>query len=236
MMMVRFRTTGNAKHKKKRQKKEDDTLPLLATLLKQRRFDEMYEILQFHSHLPEWLGIGEDVTTASILHQMIRSNAPLHLIDLLMIKLTELYRGECPASLTNAQGHTALHIAVICGSDLSIVRRLTAQSTVPASTMDISRRFPLHWACAATPTCASSAVVRYLLELYPEAMVVQDATGQTPLDLAAHNKGRQRAVASMSEIIKLELTTALWKLLPSCRSSARKGTKGRKHARMRFVV
>lgn len=240
--MVRFRIQTTTLKKKK----NDDTLPLLSTLLKQRRFDEMYEILQFHSHLPQWLGIGQEssVTTASILHQFIRNNAPVHLIDLLLIKLTELFRGECPASMTNAEGHTALHIAVMCGRDLDIIRRLTAQSTLPASTMDSSRRFPLHWACAATASASSrdesrrtAAVVRYLLELYPEAMMVKDATGQTPLDLSAHqssNGRRQRTVSAT--LIQLDLHTALWKLLPSCRSVVRKGSKGRKHPRMRFVV
>lgn len=162
-----------------------DAPPLLATLLKQRRFDETYEVLQFHAHLEEWLGLSsKSVSTASILHNLICADAPVHLIDLALIKLSELRRGECPVeSMDSKNGQTALHIAVIHGADLAVIRRLTAHSTWAASSLDSFRRFPLHWACAGVSASASSSsqrrkqkqvtaseTFRYLLELFPEAM------------------------------------------------------------------
>jgi hypothetical protein len=85
--------------------------------LEQQRFDEIYEVLQFHSHLEKWLGFLQSkssVTTATILHDMIRADAPLHLIDLALVKLAELRRGECPTRAMDSEtGQTALHIAVI---------------------------------------------------------------------------------------------------------------------------
>jgi hypothetical protein len=258
----------------------------LATLLEQHRFDEIYEVLQFHSHLEKWLGLLQlksSVTTATILHDMIRADAPLHLIDLVLVKLAELRRGECPTlAMDSETGQTALHIAVIHGADLAMIRRLTAHSTMAASSMDSFRRFPLHWACAgvastSTNTLTSSSgsspawrrkqpgtqpartaavavdIIRFLLELFPEAMTVKDCGGKTPFDLATaqqqhhtalssflprRNRQQQHARSVMMTRIHLELTTTLWKLMPTYRAVVRKqqdkGT--RRHARMRFVV
>jgi hypothetical protein len=262
---------------------QEDAPLLLATLLQQRRYDEIYEVLQFHSPLEEWLGLLQTkslTTPASILHDMIRANSPLHLIDLALAKLAELRcAGECPTLTMDPEtGQTALHIAVIQGADLAVIRRLTAHSTLAASSMDSFRRFPLHWACAgvssATSTGSSSSqgrkggaqqaivavsaeTIRYLLELFPEAMTVKDCGGKTPYDLAtAHQQQRQHTTALSlflrprrgqqkhqaqsvtSTRIQLELTTALWKLLPTYRAIVWKqqGNGTRRHARMRFVV
>jgi hypothetical protein len=265
---------------------QEDAPLLLATLLQQRRYDEIYEVLQFHSPLEEWLGLLQSkkslTTPASILHDMIRANAPLHLIDLALAKLAELRScGECPTLTMDPEtGQTALHIAVIHGADLAVIRRLTAHSTLAASSMDSFRRFPLHWACAgvssATSTAGSSSsqgrtggsqpailavsaeTIRYLLELFPEAMTVKDCGGKTPYDLAtAHQQQQQQHITTLSLFfrprrgrqehqaqsvtstrIQLELTTALWKLLPTYRAVVRKqqGNGTRRHARMRFVV
>jgi hypothetical protein len=169
--MVRFRTAAIP---------QGDTPPLLASLLKQRRFDEIYEVIQFHAHLDEWLGLTtRSVSTATILHDMIRADAPVNLIDLAVVKLAELRRGECPVDSMEAEnGQTALHIAVIHGADFAVIRRLTAHSTLAASSLDSFRRFPLHWACARVSSSpknqqkqtATAETIRYLLELFPEAM------------------------------------------------------------------
>lgn len=259
---------------------QEDVPVELATLLEQQRFDEIYEVFQFHSHLEKWLGLLQSkssVTTATILHDMIRADAPLHLIDLALVKLAELRRGECPTlAMDSETGQTALHIAVIHGADLAMIRRLTAHSTLAASSMDSFRRFPLHWACAGVTSTGSSGssparrrkqrgtqparaaavaadTIHFLLELFPEAMTVKDIGGKTPFDLATAQQQHHTALSSLLPLrnhqqqqarrvtmtrIQLELTTALWKLMPTYRAVNRKqqdkGT--RRHARMRFVV
>jgi hypothetical protein len=158
--MMRFRKAVNPTPQ------QEDVPVELATLLEQQRFDENYEVLQFHSHLEKWLGLSQSkssLTTATILHDMIRADAPLHLIDLALVKLAELRRGECPTlAMDSETGQTALHIAVIHGADLAMIRRLTAHSTLTVSSMDSFRRFPLHWACAGVNStgCSGSSPAR----------------------------------------------------------------------------
>jgi ankyrin repeat protein len=167
------------------------------------------------------------------------------------------------------------------GSDLAMIRRLTAHTTM-ASSKDSFCRFPLHWACegvASTSTntltgssgssparrrkqrgtqparaaAVAADTIHFLLELFPEAMTVKDCGGKTPFDLAMaqqqyhtalssflprRNHQQQQARSITMTRIQLELTTALWKLMPTYRAVVRKqqdkGT--RRHARMRFVV
>jgi hypothetical protein len=54
-----------------------------------------------------------------------------------LVNLAELRRGECPMRAMDLEtGQTALHIAVIHGADLRVIRRLTVYSTLAASSMD----------------------------------------------------------------------------------------------------
>lgn len=190
--------------------------PSIERLAKQRRFDEITDILQFKgpAALSSWLGISRnskletedeitwvEPTSSSALHLIMRHCPPVAVVDILIQKMTEIKRGYMPEAAVDELGRTALHIAVESGCDISVIKRLTASSELPAITMDSYGRFPLHWgACSASTrrgrSMKNNAVdtVSHLVELYPHAAIVPDSSGKTPWDLAV-DKGADKRIA-----------------------------------------
>jgi hypothetical protein len=129
---------------------------------------------------------------------------------------------------------------------------LTGRTSSNSSSAPIPRP-----ATVAAATAVAADTIRYLLELFPEAMTVRDCWGKTPYELATSHQdqeqqqhrtalslfllrrtSQQQAQSVAMTRIELELTTAMWKLLPTYRAVVRKqhGNGTRRHARMRFVV
>jgi hypothetical protein len=194
--------------------------PPLSQLVKQRKFDEIIEILQFKGTigLESWLGIvsnnmlkGEDDATlvepksASALHAIMLHRPPVAVVDMLIQKLTEIKRGYIPEATVDALGRTPLHVAVEAGCDISVIKRLTASSELPVLTMDSAGRFPLHYACgppARGRGMKHNAVdtVNHLVEIYPKAVIVTDSSGKTPFDLATDHKADKRILLGLTMV------------------------------------
>jgi hypothetical protein len=149
--------------------------------------------------LSSWLGVVpsgglgvEDDNTAVCslaLHQIMIHSPSASVVEILVKKMKEVKSGYVPEAAVDQRSQTALHIAVEVGCDISVIKCLTASSDLPAFTMDIMGRFPLHIACYSSPRRGrgmlqnTEQIINHLLEIYPQAAIVPDLTGKTPLQL-----------------------------------------------------
>jgi hypothetical protein len=175
--------------------------PSLLSLAKNRRYDEILEKLEYKDsgELSLWLGVvpgsgvgvGEDNTAVCslALHQIMIYLPPKSVVQLLIKKMKQVKRGYIPEAAVDERSQTALHIAVEVGCDISVIKCLTSSSDLPAFTMDNMGRFPLHIACYSSPRRGrgmlenTEQIINHLLEIYPQAAIVPDLTGRTPLQL-----------------------------------------------------
>lgn len=200
---------------------DDDLLlrkPLLF-LAKQKKFKRIETILTFMKlqALAIWLedfrpvknlaGLQETGNGTTMLHMIMEYRPPATLVNLLILKLSELHNGFVSEDATDVRGRTALHLAVQYCCDSSVIERLVSglMSFAPAATKDFSGRLPLHWACEnprglktkgwrllscgdQSEQCINmSEIIELLLKVYPHAVTVKDCKGRTPLNLALEN-------------------------------------------------
>jgi len=198
----------------------DDALPSLAALAASQRFDEIIEILQFQRKIEPWLCVpGPAKLTA--LHIVMLYNPPVALVDLLIESLSRLVEPNyVPEATVDIRGQTPLHVAAASGCSLAVIKRLTKMSHHAVLHRDNVGRLPLHYVC-----CGSNAkdddtatrttrrkkkaagrrrdainmvhCIHYLVDIYPQACAIRDASGWIPLDLAIHNKADQRVILAL---------------------------------------
>jgi len=90
---------------------------------------------------------------------------------------------------TNGAGQTALHLAAASNVAPPIVQRLLSGVTacMPACTKDSVGRHALHYACTVRCDTQQVVVIDLILQAYPQAVLIADDEGHTPLDLAVGN-------------------------------------------------
>jgi hypothetical protein len=178
--------------------------PSISSLAKNRKFDEIVSKLKSKDteSLCSWLGIvpsGSDgiddpIVCSLALHQVMLQRPPVAVAELLIQTMKDLKPGHIPEAAVDEKSQTALHIAVEVGCDISVIQCLTATTDLPAFTMDVWGRFPLHIACASGPRRGRGMMtntvqtINHLLEIYPQAVIVPDLSGKTPLQLV-QNRG-----------------------------------------------
>lgn len=151
------------------------------------------------------------------LHRLAAVRPPVDLVAILIQRMTAIYK-NAPLDATDALGRTPLHVAAARGS-AEIIRLLTygcpGQSMIVTATLfnDIWLRSPLHWACSHTKEVTNRTVlqrifmllfsvkttdmvgaVQVLIEAYPEAVLLRDRDGRTPVTLAIENDADPRIV------------------------------------------
>jgi hypothetical protein len=175
--------------------------PSLLSLAKHRKFDEIVGKLEDKDsgELSSWLGVlpngsfGIDHDNTAIcslaLHQIMIHRPPANVVEMMIKKMKQVRSGYIPEAAVDEKNQTALHIAVEIGCGISVIKCLTATSDLPAFTMDTVGRFPLHIACCLSPRRGrgmienTEQIINHLLEVYPQAAIVPDLTGKTPLQL-----------------------------------------------------
>jgi ankyrin repeat protein len=214
---------------------DDDTLlrkPLLF-LAKQQKFKRIETILTF-TKAPDsatWLedfrpaknsaGLQGACNGTTMLHMILQYKPPVSLVNLLILKLSELYQGFVPEDAVDVRGRTPLHLAVQYYCDPSVIQRLISgrMSSAPAVTKDYWGRLPLHWACensqghkyngwrllacgSRSEQCSimSAEIIEILLTVYPHAVTVKDCKGCTPLDLALENGADHETVLLLDHV------------------------------------
>jgi hypothetical protein len=157
----------------------------------------------------------------SPLHMIMHYHPTPTVVDKLIEYLSSSKKSHAvPEEAIDMQGFTPLHVGACKGCSVSVMRRLvTGASTVkPAIVKDSMGRHALHWACANPRVKASTAlctpfrqrrslntdglspednmvqVVVLLVKAYPEASIVPDMEGHTPLDLARANGADPRII------------------------------------------
>jgi hypothetical protein len=192
--------------------------PSLLSLAKHRKFDEIIEKLKDKDigELSSWLGVvpngsfgieNDQTTVCSLaLHQIMVYRPPDTVVEMMIKKMKQVRSGYIPEAAVDEKSQTALHVAVEIGCDISVVKCLTVSSDLPAFTMDNMGRFPLHIACCLSPRRGrgmiqnTEQIINHLLEVYPQAAIVPDLSGKTPLQLLL-----SRGVSSKERRIVLTL-------------------------------
>ena len=205
--------------------------PSISSLAKSRKFDEIIEQLQTKDseELYRWLGIApndksndgiyeEDTIVCSLaLHDVILQRPPASVVQLLIQTMKRLKPGHYPEAAIDENSQTALHVAVEVGCDMDVIQCLTETTDLPALTMDAAGRFPLHICCAAGARRGRGAwsntvhTINHLLEIYPQAVVVPDLSGQTPLQLVQR---RGTHVADRRILLTLKMVSHLLSKTP----------------------
>jgi hypothetical protein len=196
----------------------------ISSLAKLRKFDDIVAKLKSKDSeaLSSWFGIvpsssatTDDDNTAVcslVLHQIIPHHPPVAVVQILLEKMKEVKNGYIPEAAVDEKNQTVLHIAVAVGCDIDVIKCLTMTSDVPAFTMDYSGRFPLHIACSTSPRRGRGMmsnnvlIINHLLEIYPQAVIVPDLSGKTPLQ---HVQNRGTIVADKRIILTLKMVQHL---------------------------
>lgn len=191
--------------------------PTLAALSEQRKFTKITKILKNREvNLALWLGCAnaskDDKEPA--LHVLVASRPPLLLVDLMIQKLNAVQPGHVPEGAVNDSSETPLHIAIRTGCDFNVWERL-AYSELPMITMDDVGRYPLHWVCALKKLprgLKKEQIVEFvnrLIKIYPQASIIPDVYGKTPLDLAVRSKnGGERVRVAIQTVQNIVTKTA----------------------------
>jgi len=127
----------------------------------------------------------------NILHMACRKRAPLYILE----RLCEIQ--AMLAVETNAQGQTALHIAVAAQASSSVVEYLLQTNPAATFVRDDDSRTPLHLACMGAMSgeyyddpmlwiaySPDFATVRLLCDANPHMANEEDAEGMTPIEHA----------------------------------------------------
>lgn len=179
----------------------DDALPSLEQLARQKRYDEIIEIIQFQRKLDAWLCVPNP-TNSTALHIIMPYQPPVELVDIMIQSLARLVE-PCylPEATVDTLGRTPLHLAIASQCDIVIVRRLTKMSHHAVLTRDSVGRLPLHWVLCANGgktkkkiVLNAIATIKLLVDIYPQACTAHDNGGHTPLDLAIQYKCDRRII------------------------------------------
>jgi hypothetical protein len=127
---------------------------------------------------------------------------PPEFLQALLDRLMDVY-DNVPEDVTDPQGYTPLHIWIIqklylqIGCDAGALTRLLAVTSAPLMQDVMHQRCPLHWLCwngpppssnqrenSSSKICPRIETLRILLDAYPEATLMCDVDGRTPVDLA----------------------------------------------------
>jgi Ankyrin repeats (3 copies) len=160
------------------------------------------------------------LTRETPLHRLVALQPPLAIVVSLVQRLTSMFQ-NAPKEMTDIEGRTPLHVSVISRGRSEMVRFLIKNSTA-AVVQDAWMRCPLHWACTQPgivtlkpgprgllPFMRSQSkdsspieknddmvlTVSALIRAFPEATVIRDCNGLTPLDLAIEHQADYRVVA-----------------------------------------
>lgn len=190
----------------------DDALPSLFQLASQHRFDEIIEILQFQRKLEHWLCVPNPAKLTA-LHMVLLYHPPVALLDVLIASLGRLVEPHyVPEATVDVRGQTPLHVAASSGCDISILKRLTKMSHIAVFHHDNLGRLPLHCLCSkddcvSWPPPSKRKVKRdsqntvqcihLLVDIHPQACIMRDIAGRTPLDLAVENRMDQSVLSAL---------------------------------------
>jgi hypothetical protein len=180
--------------------------------------------LWFQDDLTRRNNLGKGFNTAfsageTPLHRIVAVQPPACLIEVLVECIGDIYK-NIPEDATDALGRTPLHLAATYACHSDVIHRLSngssAESLVTAALMlDAWQRCPLHWACShknarvgpdnnifSKLRCQFNNEdddmvysVSILIEAYPEATLIRDLDGMTPLDLALKYEADPKIIA-----------------------------------------
>jgi hypothetical protein len=169
-------------------------------LAKQRKFDEIMCILkdQDPDVVAVWLDDTKAMQRGTPLHIVLAFHPPVPLVNMLCAVLTR--GGVSPEDSVDSHGRTPLHIAAASTCDLAVLHRLLYGTA--AMICDNLQRCPLHYACSFKKSKKEDdrkAAIYLLIEAYPMARSIIDATGQKPLDIARKSKADQSVLCALIE-------------------------------------
>lgn len=216
----------------------------LRHLCKQRKFGEILRILDNDGiDHEEWLGTYAKTKAGTALHMLVAHRPPVKLVDVLIWKMVDLVPSTIPEDTRDNKGRTPLHIAAACGCARPVIERLLegVSAVMPAVAIDDHERLPLHWACAnpngyqqlgrrrrSMASCQSTPeadianmvnVVCALIRAYPEAAMIADLDGMTPMDLAKKHFADRRMVSVLEAAVNWGATKNINTTVPSLTES-----------------
>ena len=179
--------------------------------------DECADSANHHGTLNMFMG-------KSTLQLMMTYRPPVVLVDLLIRRCREHNPNHSPEESVDMQGRTPLHAAVEHGCSFETCKLLMGDN-LPVIMKDQMDRTPLHYACISTrqdtttkrsnryqPSlmlCQSQSedaadadnsykIARALVSAYPEATMIADIDGKTPIMLATESQADDRIVAFLA--------------------------------------
>lgn len=200
--------------------KFDAMIRLLESDDHQFYLDECADSANHHGTLNMFLG-------KSTLQLVMAYRPPVALVDLLIRRCGEHNLNHCPEDSIDMQGRTPLHAAVQHGCSFETCERLMGDN-LPVIMKDQMDRTPLHYACmnarkvrvtnllnrsrqrmkrsernqssSASEEENSYKIIFALLTAYPEATIIADIYGKTPIMLATENRANDRVVSLLANI------------------------------------
>jgi Ankyrin repeats (3 copies) len=199
--------------------KFDAMIDLLKGAEHQFYLDECADSANHHGTLNMFMG-------KSTLQLVMACLPPVALVDLLIQRCREHNPNHSPEDSIDMQGRTPLHVAVEHGCSFETCERLMGDN-LPVIMKDQMDRTPLHYACIHTKQCAgaklssrchqikkrnrnhcakkpeldnSYRIVCVLVSAYPEATMIADIYGKTPIILAKENHADSRIVALLASV------------------------------------
>lgn len=195
----------------------DTMINLLKGSDHQLYLDECADSANHHGTLNMFLG-------KSTLQLVMAYRPPVALVDLLIRRCREHNPGHCPEDSIDMQGRTPLHAAVENGCSFETCERLMGDN-LPVIMKDQLDRTPLHYACINTKKSRgtklsirnyqsktrnlssvtsdldnSYGIVCLLVSAYPEATLIADVNGKTPIVLAKENGADSRIVTLLAAV------------------------------------
>ena len=99
---------------------------------------------------------------------------------------------EASASYSDHEGKCPLHYACEYRLDLTSIQCLLEAAPKVLAHVDQYGRLPLHWECSVLSERSDKlTVIRYLVERYPEAILIPDVDGRTPIQMIDIHPVRQ---------------------------------------------
>ena len=183
--------------------------------------DECSDSANHHETLNMFMG-------KSTLQLVMTCRPPVALVDLLIQRCREHKPDHCPEDSVDMQGRTPLHAAVEHGCSIETCERLMGDN-LPVVMKDQLDRTPLHYACINSNASTGSKqsrqyqekrkrnqcqsveffegdnsyrIVCVLVLAYPEATMIADIYGKTPIILAKEHRADNRIVALLASVRK----------------------------------
>jgi hypothetical protein len=204
-------------------------VPTLLHLAKRGKFETMIDLLsgddhQFYldecAHCANHHGALNLFMGKSTLQLVMAYRPPVILVDLLIRRSREHNSSHCPEDSIDMQGRTPLHAAVQHGCSFETCKRLMGDN-LPVVMKDQMDRTPLHYACIASTgysgtkfSCQyrenqsmafsdvdnSYRIISALVSAYPEATMIADIYGKTPIILAKENGADNRIITLLANV------------------------------------